>query len=69
MSEINVLHPFREGNGRTIREFARQLLLKNGYYFNLHEISPKEMLEASIRSVVNPRELGILINQCLVKKD
>lgn len=27
MSEINVLHPFREGNGRTQREFVRSLAL------------------------------------------
>ena len=30
LSELNVLHPFREGNGRTIREFIRQLAYKNG---------------------------------------
>ena len=29
LSELNVLHPFREGNGRTIREFLRELALKN----------------------------------------
>lgn len=29
MSELNVLHPFREGNGRTIREFIRQLAFVN----------------------------------------
>lgn len=29
MSELNVLHPFREGNGRTIREFIRELAFKN----------------------------------------
>ena len=28
LSELNVLHPFREGNGRTNREFIRQLALK-----------------------------------------
>ena len=27
LSELNVLHPFREGNGRTIREFIRELAL------------------------------------------
>jgi cell filamentation protein len=27
MGEINALHPFREGNGRTAREFFRQLSL------------------------------------------
>ena len=29
MSELNVLHPFREGNGRTIREFIRELAFVN----------------------------------------
>lgn len=30
-SEINALHPFREGNGHSQREFIRSLALKNGY--------------------------------------
>lgn len=29
-SEINALHPFREGNGRTQREFIRELAMHNG---------------------------------------
>ena len=29
MSELNVLHPFREGNGRTIREFIREVAFVN----------------------------------------
>ena len=33
MSELNVLHPFREGNGRTIREFIRQLAFVNRLLF------------------------------------
>ena len=28
-SEINALHPFREGNGRSQREFIRELALYN----------------------------------------
>lgn len=30
-SEINALHPFREGNGRSQREFVRVLALSNHY--------------------------------------
>ncbi|WP_310144275.1 Fic family protein [Paenibacillus amylolyticus] len=30
-AEINVLHPFRERNGRTHREFIRCLAQSNGY--------------------------------------
>lgn len=30
-AEINMLHPFREGNGRVIREFIRTLAYNSGY--------------------------------------
>ena len=65
MSELNVLHPFREGNGRTIREFIRQLALKNGYEFNVKNVNPKEMLDASIKSVYDTSFLEKVIGECL----
>ncbi len=65
LSELNVLHPFREGNGRTIREFIRQLALKNGYRFNLTKISAQDMLEASIKSIIDDSDLTKLIFECL----
>ena len=34
MAELNIIHPFREGNGRAIREFIRELALHNGYLLN-----------------------------------
>lgn len=67
MSELNVLHPFREGNGRTIREFIRQIALKNGYFFNIKNVEPQNMLEASIASIVDTHFLEQLIFQCLDK--
>lgn len=48
--DLNALHPFREGNGRTQREFARLVCLKCGYIFDLSKTTHKEMLEASILS-------------------
>lgn len=68
MSELNVLHPFREGNGRTIREFIRQIALKNGYFFNIKNVEPQNMLEACIASIVDTHFLKQLIYQCLDKK-
>ncbi len=65
LSELNVLHPFREGNGRTIREFIRQLALRNGYRFNLTKISAQDMLEASIESIIDDSKLAKLIFECL----
>lgn len=65
LSELNVLHPFREGNGRTNREFIRQLALKNGYYLNLKKVAPEKILEASIESIVDTTKLEEIIKQCL----
>lgn len=45
--DLNALHPFREGNGRAQREFARMVCLKCGYDFNLSVATHFEMLEAS----------------------
>ena len=47
LSEINALHPFREGNGRTQREFIRQLALFNGYFLSFVGIKEEEMIAAS----------------------
>ena len=64
-AELNVLHPFREGNGRTTREFLRQLSLKNGYEFDIHNVSSKDLLNASIRSIIDETELACLIYKSL----
>src|SRR5574344_702141 len=64
-SELNVLHPFREGNGRTTREFLRQLSLKNGYVLNIQNVNAKDLLTASIESIVDQSDLEKLIYKCL----
>lgn len=50
MGEINVLHPFREGNGRTQREFIGQLAREHGYRINWEGISQNDMVNASIEA-------------------
>lgn len=69
MSELNVLHPFREGNGRTIREFIRQLAYKNNYILDLRKIKPKDLLNATIKSVVDTKDLENIIFECLEKNE
>lgn len=49
-ADLNALHPFREGNGRTQREFTRELCLNCGYTFDLTKTCHEEMLHASIAS-------------------
>lgn len=67
LAELNVLHPFREGNGRVTREFIRQLALKNNYLLDLRRVEFKEILEASIISIVNTKPLEELLNKCLIQ--
>lgn len=49
--DINALHPFREGNGRTQREFIRYIGLLNGYGFDWSLVSSEENIIASYESV------------------
>jgi len=58
LGELNALHPFREGNGRTQREFIRQLALHAGFHVAWEEVSPKEMVQASIAAMTG--RLGLL---------
>lgn len=46
-ADLNALHPFREGNGRTQREFARLICLSCGYIFDLSCTTHEKMLRAS----------------------
>jgi cell filamentation protein len=50
LGELNAIHPFREGNGRTQREFFRQLALYRGYRILWSRTTRQQMTEASIRS-------------------
>lgn len=67
LSELNVLHPFREGNGRTIREFIRELAYKNGYILDLRKTTSKEIFDASVKSVYDSTDLEKIIISCLIE--
>ena len=69
LSELNVLHPFREGNGRTIREFIRELAFFNGYILDLQNTTSDELLKASVDSIADTKELEETLNRCLIKTD
>ena len=50
LGELNSIHPFREGNGRTQREFIRQLAAEAGYRINLGRVAREQMYDASVES-------------------
>ncbi|WP_375613215.1 type II toxin-antitoxin system protein adenylyltransferase VbhT [Bartonella sp. AP153HLJHH] len=68
MGELNALHPFREGNGRTQREFMVQLAREAGYHINWKGIERQEMTRASIEAHFgNSEYLSALIYKNLTK--
>jgi cell filamentation protein len=50
MGEINALHPFREGNGRTAREFFRQLSVNAKYTLDFTKTEKENLLTADIEA-------------------
>ena len=46
----NMLHPFREGNGRTQRVFITQLIQFNSYSINFDKIDTDELMMATIQA-------------------
>lgn len=46
LSEINVLHPFRDGNGRVQRVFIEYLAQAAGWHIDFSDVSAFEMIEA-----------------------
>ncbi|WP_353957838.1 Fic family protein [Lysinibacillus sp. G4S2] len=52
-SELNMLHPFREGNGRTIRIFVQAYALSKGVNWNFTNMDKETYLNAMIQSVTD----------------
>ena len=59
LGEINAIHPFREGNGRTQREFIRQLALGAGHRLLWVGLTQEEMIEASVASHTRGDNAGL----------
>jgi cell filamentation protein len=66
LGELNALHPFREGNGRTQREFISHLAHATGYYIAWENVKQPAMLEASIESFKgNTSKLALVVRENL----
>ena len=65
MAELNIIHPFREGNGRSIREFIRLMAKRMGYDLNWGNADKEELLEASILSADNYKVLIGILKTCV----
>ncbi len=50
LGDVNHVHPFREGNGRTQLQYLKQLAEHAGHAIDLTQVDPADWLEASRRS-------------------
>ncbi|GJL80346.1 MAG: putative adenosine monophosphate-protein transferase y4lH [Nitrospinaceae bacterium] len=66
LNEINAIHPFREGNGRTQRLFLEVLANQAGYQVRSKDIHPGPWNEASIKGFDGDhRPLAVIIRAAI----
>jgi cell filamentation protein len=60
LAELNAIHPFRDGNGRTQREFIRELGLSAGHKVRWAPITQFEMYTSSKLSMATKNPIGLV---------
>lgn len=65
LGELNSLHPFREGNGRTLRQYFRYIAERAGHSLTWEGVTREEMVTASIYAHNVDHQLlrGIILRQ------
>ena len=58
LGELNAIHPFREGNGRTQREYVRQLAARCGHRLGWAPVTRDQMYAASVVSFLKGDNTG-----------
>ncbi|MDO5537937.1 MAG: Fic family protein, partial [Desulfovibrionaceae bacterium] len=70
LDAVNYLHPFREGNGRTQREFLRLLALEKGWKLALNPPDNASVYERYMAGTISGdvELLAELISECLSRE-
>ena len=69
IGDVNYIHPFREGNGRTQAQYLKQLAVQAGHDLDLRRLDPTLWMEASKSSHGADYELmGRVIRQAIAPK-
>ena len=71
LDKVNYLHPFREGNGRTQREFLRLLALEKGLILNLNPPDDQKVYELYMKGTIESdvRTLTELVFELMNRND
>ena len=69
--EINNVHPFREGNGRTMRVFLAALAEQAGHQLDMTRIEPRLWNEASVEASnkISGQPLARIIRAAIVERE
>lgn len=67
-SELNMLHPFREGNGRTIRMYLRAYALSKGVDWQFEQMDRDTYIHAMIASVTDNEALTQVIRRTIYQE-
>lgn len=65
MAELNIIHPFREGNGRSIRELIRCMALEYRLQLNWGNTDRETLINTAIQSVDDDMAFCDVLTQCL----
>lgn len=64
--ELNMAHPFREGNGRAQRMLFEHIIINAGYEFDLESVTQPEWIDANIAGVgCNYEPMITLFSRCI----
>lgn len=64
--DLNVIHPFREGNGRAQRLLFEHIIINAGYQIDWWQVDEDEWLQANIDAVVcDYRAMTRLFDSCI----
>jgi cell filamentation protein len=71
LDNINFMHPFREGNGRTQREFIRTLALQKGFKLNINPPNNQSIYNRYMKGTIHSdlKLLKELILEELIKNN
>lgn len=69
MGDLNTIHPFREGNGRTMRVFIEQFARRHRLRFDQTKLNPAQWNEASRLNFIDgdPNHLRPVLLQGLIR--
>ena len=65
MAELNIIHPFREGNGRSTRELIRCMALEYGLYINWGNTDRETLINAAIAAVDDDMAFCDVLRKCI----